>query len=50
MQQDQPNWWQRYSQWLEQALIRAELGAWQHSSVTDRPQINSSTNIAQRQP
>ena len=29
MQQPQLTWWQRYSLWLQQALIRAELGPWQ---------------------
>jgi hypothetical protein len=39
MQQTQLTWWQRYSLWLQQALIRAELGPWQaqdrhHSTFT----------------
>ena len=37
MQQTQLTWWQRYSLWLQQALIRAELGAWQPHHRHDNP-------------
>lgn len=37
MQQTQLTWWQRYSLWLQQALIRAELGPWHTQHRQDNP-------------
>lgn len=37
MQQTHLTRWQRYSLWLQQALIRAELGPWQTSVRSDTP-------------
>jgi hypothetical protein len=42
MQQTQLTWWQRYSLWLQQALIRAELGPWQANRATDRQDTTTS--------
>ncbi|WP_430457852.1 hypothetical protein [Rheinheimera sp.] len=42
MQQTQLTWWQRYSLWLQQALIRAELGPWQANAAADRHDTTTS--------
>jgi len=42
MQQTQLTWWQRYRLWLQQALIRAELGPWQANTTADRHDTTTS--------
>lgn len=42
MQQTQLTRWQRYSLWLQQALIRAELGPWQATGRSDNTSVAES--------
>ncbi len=42
MQQTRLTRWQRYSLWLQQALIRAELGPWLAATRSDNTSVAES--------